>query len=382
MTRVLITGGRAPAALELCRSLRSAGAEVFGAESRRDNVCAASRSVSRSFHVPPPRTERAAFLGELARIVSDHDIDWIIPTCEEGFYMARGRASLPDHARLFAPDFGLMARLHSKLEFVGLAREAGLEVPRTERVESRSALDRAIAERPDELVVKPEFSRFGTQAIVRPTEPVNVEVSRERVWVAQEALEGQPLATFSIAHEGRLVLHATYPIEFTAGRAAVHFRAIRNAAVLAQVRALVASTGYTGLIAFDFIETDQGPIAIECNPRATSGVHLFGGGPALARAILEPDGMDESSLVEPEVGSCSMIAAPMLSCLAEVRSRAALRDWLASWRSSRPVLESLSDPGPFFMQGVSLVGLCLTALRHGIGPLEASTWDIEWNGEA
>jgi hypothetical protein len=45
----------------------------------------------------------------------------------------------------------------------------------------------------------------------------------------------------------------------------------------------------TGQLAFDFVETDSGRlVAIECNPRATSGIHLFSGSADLAQSMTEP----------------------------------------------------------------------------------------------
>ena len=64
---------------------------------------------------------------------------------------------------------------------------------------------------------------------------------------------------------------------------------MEHAAARAWVETFVAREGYTGQIAFDFIETEAGVMyALECNPRATSGVHLLAAHPEFAAAFFTP----------------------------------------------------------------------------------------------
>lgn len=63
----------------------------------------------------------------------------------------------------------------------------------------------------------------------------------------------------------------------------VYFQSIEHAEIRAYVERIAdALPGVNGQITFDFIETDNQLVAIECNPRATSGIHLWSGTPDLA----------------------------------------------------------------------------------------------------
>lgn len=51
---ILITGGRAPVALELARLFKAAGHRVYAAESAKYHLCRVSSAVEASFRVPSP----------------------------------------------------------------------------------------------------------------------------------------------------------------------------------------------------------------------------------------------------------------------------------------------------------------------------------------
>src|SRR5690606_21765330 len=56
----------------------------------------------------------------------------------------------------------------------------------------------------------------------------------------------------------------------------IYFQPVMHAEIERQVASLVKGILYSGQIAFDFIEDAYGKIfVLECNPRATSGVHLL-----------------------------------------------------------------------------------------------------------
>lgn len=80
------------------------------------------------------------------------------------------------------------------------------------------------------------------------------------------------------------------------------------------VRQFVQATGFSGQVGFDFIETEDGQLyAIECNPRATSGIHLFHPGDGLVRALIAPEGLVKAAeVIIPKQGSKAMLMLPML----------------------------------------------------------------------
>ena len=70
------------------------------------------------------------------------------------------------------------------------------------------------------------------------------------------------------------------------GSSCVYFQAIEHPGIQDLVdRISQALPDFSGHLAFDWIETPSRLVAIECNPRATSGIFLFSGTPSLANAI-------------------------------------------------------------------------------------------------
>ncbi|MFB0840853.1 hypothetical protein [Paenibacillus oleatilyticus] len=407
--KVLITGGRAPAALELARLLAAAGCEVHAAESVRHHLCRVSKAVARSHMVPGPAREPEHFVAALEEIVRRERIAWLIPTCEEIFYVSAGLERLSSLCRVVAPPLEQLRRLHSKWEFIRRAQELGLSVPHTERVSTPQEWARftgRIASSPEEVyrdgyVVKPEFSRFASKVrIVKPggreaggaaeertritgETPTEVRLEAESYpWVVQQFIPGRTLCTYSIAHEGRLAAHAAYAADYTVrGGACVYFEPLYHAGLLEWVREFVRMERFTGQIAFDFIETERGELyAIECNPRTTSGIHLFRPEDRLASALLHPEALGES-VIEPHPQTRGMLGMPMLVCgLTESRSWRDFAAWLSKYVAARDVVFRWSDPRPFAEQLFLLLELGRAAAARKQTLMEASTGDIEWNG--
>lgn len=383
--RLLLTGGRAPATLELARLFHAAGHEVFVAESMREHLCRHSRAVAQSFEVPSPRQDRPGFIAGLADILARERIDMLIPTCEEVFHVAWGHETLAARAEVFAPSLEQLRMLHSKWDFIQLLEELDFLTPETWRLQApEDVLDVLGPLVPGErLVFKPVFSRFaskvrfytageGTDDLPRPTP--------QEPWVAQRFIAGTAYCTYSVAREGKLSAHTIYPSNFTAGQGAtIHFKAIEHPRIEAWVSRLVAALGYTGQIAFDFIETPEGELyPLECNPRATSGAHLFRPKDRLDAAFFG----EAPETLRPEPDRAAMLSLAMgLYGLPAVRSLKRLGEWGAAVATSREILFDWRDPLPVLGQVAAMADLWRTSRRHGVSLLEASTWDIEWNGE-
>ena len=377
---LLITGARAPVALDLARQFSRAGHTVHVADSLSSHLCRGSRAVAGEHHLPPPNEGLGPFGAALGSIVEENGIDLVLPTCEEIFHVARVAGRLPETCRLFAPDPATLRRLHSKLEFIRWAQDLGLPVPATRELTEKEQM-RAAVGRP--VVLKPAFSRFGCEVIILPTresEVRDVEIGPERTWVEQEALVGDQYCTYSVAHEGRLTATSSYRGIYTSGGGpAIHFENASHPAIDEWVERFVAAIGFTGQIAFDFIVDKEGVARpLECNPRSTSGVHLFGDGERLVEAIVAPS----PALQRPTPGFKTMLGAVMLM---EGFPRALfggrLGRWWRDFRDARDVIWRREDPKALFRQVGLMIALALIALRNRVGLSAASTLDIEWNGE-
>jgi predicted ATP-grasp superfamily ATP-dependent carboligase len=382
MARVLITGGRAPAALDLARQLATAGDTVYAADSVPCFLAGSSRAVTRAFRIPPPRQTPQAFAEAVLGIVRGHGIERIIPTCEEVFYLAHFASRLRPHAELFCPDLDLLRELHSKWSFAQGARGLGIEVPDTWLLLSPEDVER-LPLPPEELVLKPVYSRFAVHTLIRPTtaELRKVAPTGARPWAAQRFVSGREVCSYSVARAGRLTAHAAYAPSWRLGRGSgYYFEPVRSAAIETFTSRFVAAAEYTGQIAFDFIEAANGIVyVIECNPRATSGIHLFRASDRLATAF---DGRADG-IVRPAADEPGMLVTAMalFGTVDAVRQRR-IRQLATDVRRGRDAVWSWRDPLPTFYVFVGLAAYVGLAARQGISPRAASTQDIEWDGEA
>lgn len=379
MTRVMITGARAPVALDLARSFRATGCDVTLADSVRPFAASLSRPRFEILRLPPPRREFGKFRARLSTLAGRFDL--IVPTCEEVFWLAAaaGRDGWAD--RLFAPSIEVLRTLHSKASFPALAREAGVEAPATWPLASR-ADSAAVPLAPADLVLKPEFSRFGSKTIVRPKPGVAeaLPTSPSRRWVAQERLEGEELCVWSALRGGELVACIAYRPALRHGRSAAYaFEAVDSPALVEMARRIGRHVGGEGQLSYDAIVRPDGRVApIECNPRSVSGIHLLDGAPALALALL-----GRGSLVPPAAGTLRYLSPAMaLMGLPAALAGGSFAQLRSAWSKGR---DSVGRPG----DRLPVAGVLLDAARFALtgaarlrGPTSETTDDIEWNGEA
>lgn len=382
MKRILLAGGRSPAALELARAFHAAGHEVHVAETTAWCLCSVSRAVARVHRLPWPTRDPDGYVAELVRIVRRERIGLVVPTFEEVFYIAGARERLEAYAEVFCDELEKLDRLHNKWEFIRRVAAHGLAVPRTRLLRGPADLDAALGSARRELVFKPVYSRFSSRVVVRPddaAELAGVDPSPRCPWVAQEFVPGRALCTYSVAWRGRLTAHGAYPTEFTAGGGTtIVFRSIEHPALLEWVREFVRRENFHGQIAFDFIETDAGALLpLECNPRTTSGVHLFAGRRELPLAFCGP----LAETIAPSDGRPSMLALPMLAAL-RARDRAARTRWRATFAASRDVTYDREDPLPLLMQFFGLGWMYWRSRRYRLPLKQAGIFDLEWDGTA
>jgi hypothetical protein len=374
----MVTGARAPVALDLARSFRAAGCVVSLADSVRPFAASLSRPRFEILRLPPPRREFGAFRARLRILAGDFEL--IVPTCEEVFWLAAAAELDGWTKRLFAPPIASLRALHSKASFPALAQEAGVEAPATWAIASAADAGR-VPLAPADLVLKPEFSRFGSKTIVGPGPGVAaaLPVSPDRRWVAQERLAGEELCVWSAVRGGRLVGCIVYRPLLRRGRsAAFAFEAVDCPPLVEMARRIAGHVGGDGQLSYDVIVGPDGRMApIECNPRPVSGLHLLDGSPALARALL-----GQSDLIAPPAGTIRYLSPAMaLIGAPSAIAGGTVGRFRAVWRKGR---DSVGRPG----DRLPLAGVLLDAARFALagaarlrGPASETTHDIEWNGE-
>lgn len=378
MTRIMVTGARAPVALDLARSFRAAGCEVTLADSVRPFAASLSRPRFEILRLPPPRRAFASFRVRLRALAEDYDL--IVPTCEEIFWLAAAAERDGWADRLFAPSTGSLRTLHSKASFPAFAREAGVEAPATWTIASAADWDLVPLASAD-LVLKPEFSRFGSKTIVGPAPGTSAALpaSPDRRWVAQERLVGEELCVWSAIRGGRLVACIVYRPLLRHGRSAAYaFEAVDSPRIVAMARLIAAKVGGDGQLSYDVIVRSDGRVApIECNPRTVSAIHLLDGSPALARAIL-----GQSELSPPAAGTIRYLSPAMaLMGVPTAIADGTFGQLRSVWRNGRDSVGRPGDRLPVAGVLVDAARFALTGAARLHGPTSETTDDIEWNGE-
>lgn len=378
--RVLITGARAAAALDCARDFASAGWKVHLADSVDVRMARWSAVDARHHRYPSPRQSSADFRARIRELVENYDFDLIVPTCEEVFHLASPSLRKALGSRLFAPDIALLTKLHDKLTFARLARECGLDTPECHTIQG--TLDRErFARNSRDWVFKPRMSRFGEHALVSPPSQAAREVPTQG-WMAQRYVRGDEVCLHAIAHNGALVACSSYSSKWRMrGGASFAFTPAdpaRHEHLRYIAATLVQKANLHGQFGFDVIFSDDDtPYLLECNPRATSGVHLLAGEAELTRAIASgeaiPEGQRQSAYFAP--------AMIVLGLPQAIRSRR-VRDWWDAMKAGRDVISRKGDRMPLMGALIDAGAFALTGLRRGISTNAATTYDIEWNGEA
>lgn len=305
---ILLTNGRFPVTLDLARQLHSAGHRVVVVDSMRFHICKFSIAVKRSYYSPAPSLNAEGYIKTVKEAIQKSNIDLIIPVHEEIFYLAQC-GDMEILSRLFAPKFDLLYRLHNKWTFTGLLRELGLDVP--EAYLCTSIDDVRDLDQTKSWAVKPILGRASTgvhhlRANRTDSDLPSIDISDEKPHIAQEWLKGERYCTYGVFREGKMQVLGIYPVlETIDGSSSVYFESVDHDEIRAYVLRIAEALQVTGQLAFDFIETGTGGresprspqssqsmagsahrlVAIECNPRATSGIHLWSGTPHLANVL-------------------------------------------------------------------------------------------------
>lgn len=382
--RVLITGARAAAALDLARDFAAAGYEPHLADCVPARMAAWSRVPAKVHRYASPALDPSRFRADIVRLVHDVAPQLIIPICEEVFHLAAPALANLLQDRLFAPPLATLRRLHDKHAFANGCAEWGVPVPESHLLESRTDVE-ALAGESYDWVLKPPFSRFGESAMVGPSpaQMAALTPSPDSPLLAQSRIRGTECCFHAIAHGGQLVGFAAYGSQWRMGGGASFAFDLLGAedehGRLRQIAGqLAASASITGQFACDAIIDDSGqPSLIECNPRGTSGVHLLAGSGDLARAIAEGTPMTgtPSTTLRYLGPAMAVFGLPLALCSHRVA------EWRATMRDGSDAISRPGDRLP--LAGALLDAACfaLSGLRHGISTTSATTRDIAWNGE-
>jgi predicted ATP-grasp superfamily ATP-dependent carboligase len=379
MTRtVLLTLGRLPKALDLARGFKALGWRVIVAEPFRWHLTRTSRAVAKSYQVTAPAEDSAKYLSDLLRIITQEGVTLVVPVSEEILHASFLRASLPPYVRLFAMPSSVLLGLHNKRTFVDACQSYGVSAPTTKLL--GEAGDHAMAEQTD-FIVKPVFSCSGRGVVFCLRGAALPAPSTNEPLIVQAWVKGQVLSTFTLAHKGSVRTTVVYRGAVMSGSVAVCFERVlpsdpHHAPVAQWVQQFVQASGFSGFISFDLVVDAQGQAhGIECNPRATSGLH-FVNARDLATAVADP------ASTAPIAFRNQHLMQQFYPCLTEVQKSmlgsGPFQQNLRRFLQARDVTWSVSDPLPFLTMPLTASQIIWLSMRAGTTFGEVATLDVGW----
>jgi predicted ATP-grasp superfamily ATP-dependent carboligase len=378
--RVLLTGARTLCALELSRHLYASGHEVIAADTTLCHPIQFSNTIYKLIEIPSPRFAEEEFIQSILQIVKEEKIDLLIPLWEEAIYLSKYLNRFPPSCKVFCSSFETIISLHNKWLFIRQLENLGFKIPRTCLISSKHDLQTINFKFP--YVLKACYSRASRKVFkIFSSQKPDVEIEESNPWIAQEYISGAQHCSYSICEQGRILAHSVYSVDYTLdGSSCIVFQAIDHQKNFEWVSRFVKAVNYTGQISFDFIEdSNHNLYAIECNPRSTSGLHLF----------LPQDHIDRAFLSTTE---STIFASP------GIRQQIAVGMILYGWRqgiregkfwqyikklfTTKDVVFSLNDPKPFLLEPLVLFSYLWNSRRRGLSLPIFFTHDLEWNHDS
>jgi hypothetical protein len=377
--RILVTGGRAPAALELVRILKRSGKIVYVADTISFPISRFSNCCQQYIQVTSPVTNPKKYVADINKIIDTHDIDVVIPTCEEVFHLAKNEEKIK--CLIFTDTFELLRDLHSKYNFIKKAEDLNLSVPKTIRFSGQDDFESRKNELPFEKgVAKPEYSRFATKIVISSNIKRESKIQYSQPFVFQEYIEGKHFSSYSVCRKGAVLASAVYPLQYRWGNGAtVVFQGCDHKKIQEWIKIFVSANNFSGQIGFDFIEKDNGALfAIECNPRATSGIHLFKGQAEFAECFTTKSG---GSFVQPKSlqTNFSVKFALIILALGNAFNVKKTRKLITKFLSSKDVIADKNDLWPAVGQFLSTFEFILISIKRRVGLTDATVIDIAYN---
>lgn len=378
-TRVLVTGARAPVTLHLCRLLKDSGMDVFTADSISYALAKTSNSIHEFFLLPSPKKNTSSYIASLLTIIKNKQIELLIPTCEESFYISMYKEKFAHYCEVLVGDFEHMQLLHHKYTFIEYVDKLGFTTPKTLILTKDITKEAVQAFFTDQIVLKQIFSRFSNYVLfVHKNNYPFLPIQMDATWIAQERIEGTPFCSYGIAKNGELLAHSVYKTEFTAGiGATLSFSYTERKDIELFVKTIVEQLHFTGQISFDFIiNHDNIAIPIECNPRATSGFHLFD-----KEVVAYLNGKKKETFYPKSTTKQAITLALIVYAVDNWKRNKSLTTWLKTLLTYHDITWKANDIRPFFYQFISLFFLWKESKRNQVTMTEQSTLDISWDGE-
>lgn len=371
--KILITGARSFVAYSLIRLAKLQNCEIYIADSQKKNICFTSKIAMKKFIFPSPKNDFLNFKKEIIDFCKKEKIQKIFPTCEEVFYFSKIKTDLQEIGTdVFCDDFDKLLLLHSKNDFIKFCEDLPIKTPKTTKITEIEELEwyKNVSEK---MIFKYEFSRFANYVFVNFDDKNFKNIKKlqklEGNMVAQEFINWEKYCSFWVAKDGKLCSNIIYDVKFSyKWGSATFFWNIFNEKIHYFVEKIVEKLNFTGFISFDYIVTENEIFVIECNPRVTSGIHLFDNNNILAKLIFA--NFSEKFFPKDNIYKTFILPNLCFNFLKSWKDKKAL-----SWKN-----EVLSQEiNIFFYQIYLLIYYAFLSKKSWKTLSEITTWDIEFN---
>lgn len=370
----LLTLGRLPKALDVAEALSMAGWRVIIAEPATWHLARVSRHVAKSVKVTAPNDNQSAYINDLLAVIKSENVSLVVPVSEEALHATLIEQHLPETVKLYSMPQSRLRELHDKERFIKLANSYGLSVPQTHLLGTDQATEFAVH---NDFILKPVCTCSGQGLEIHNAGDQLPDATTLPPTIVQEQMKGALKSTFSMCHEGRVIGTVVYRSAILSGTVGVAFERLENEKKIESwISEFVEMANHSGFISFDMMEDEnETPHAIECNPRATSGIH-FVARESIASAITSPQMTDRLNM-RPQT-----LMQQFYPCLTETQGALFRRDRFLEkagimWRA-KEVNFSWRDPLPLWLMPFTSWQIMKRAFLHGESFGEASTHDIAW----
>ncbi len=362
---ILITCPRAPVSIEWVKIAHRGSHKVILVDSLDYPISKFYKNTT-YIQIPSPRVDFAGYKREMENLFLV--VDMVIPNCEDIFFLSKLKNSTSTKVLFFMPESKLLFTLHHKFEFFSLLN-SHIKVPQSRLIRSKKDIKLN-----GTTVLKPVYSRFGRDVIrdVNLDSIKNITITPENPWLQQEFIHGTAICNYAICEYGKVISHVVYkPMYLLNNAASTYFEYYEDSRCEAFIIEFTKTNKFHGQVAFDFIDDGNNLYVLECNPRATSGLHL------LSSSInIQSDG---SFTKESEIQKKSYRVGASLYLLFGYKTLLNGKFFKLHYNHKRA--KNALDGLPFYSQYLSLYEMIKRAIIYKKPITSASTFDIEYDGE-
>lgn len=364
--KILITCPRAPITIEWIKICKEKNIEIILVDSLDFPIGIYFDRKIKYIKVPSPKLNFEGYKIEMIKIINQVDI--VIPNCEDIFFLSRIKEYANNKVLFFMPEKEILFDLHNKFKYFKYLNE-NIKIPKTEIIYNIQEI-----KEDKNTILKPIFSRFGRSVIrgVTKEKIKNIKIDKTYPWVQQEFIHGEALCNYAICQEGKVIAHVVYKPKYLLNEAAsTYFEYYEDKRLDKFIEEFAETTNYTGQVAFDFIDNGKDVYILECNPRATSGLHL------LSNCIEITDNKEFKKIKEPEKISYRVGISLFLLFGIKYFKNGKIKELINDYKKAKNVLIGL----PFYSQFLSLYEMIKRKIKYNKPLTNSCTFDIEYDGE-